>query len=70
MQYVASVPDSPRVQMKNRKERGEPGKTYHMRMLERIYWASLSEPHTSVTALLMRVCIYACTLGLTTYRKF
>ena len=32
--------------------------------------ASLSEPHTSVPALRMRVCIYACLLGPTTYRKF
>ena len=27
-----------------------------------IFGTSLSEPHTSVTALRMRVCIYACTL--------
>ena len=31
--------------------------------------ASLSEPHTSVTALRTHVCIYACLLGLTTYSK-
>ena len=32
--------------------------------------ASLSEPHTSVTALHTRVCIYTCTLGPTIYQKF
>ena len=32
--------------------------------------ASLSEPHTCMTALDMRVCICACLFGLTTYRKF
>ena len=32
--------------------------------------ASLSEPHTSMTALRTRVCMLACLLGLTTYRKF
>ena len=36
----------------------------------RIIGASLNEPHTSVTALRTRVCIYACLLGPTTYRKF
>ena len=30
--------------------------------------ASLSEPHTSVTAL--STCVYLCLLGPTTYRKF
>ena len=32
--------------------------------------ASLSKPHTSVTALHTHVCIYACLFGPTTYRKF
>ena len=40
----------------------------------RFLGASLSEPHTSVTALRKYVCIYACTnvclFGPTTYRKF
>ena len=35
-----------------------------------IIGASLSEPHTSVTALSTCVCIYACLLGPTTYREF
>ena len=39
-----------------------------------IFGASLSEPHTSVTSLRTRVCIYlclfACLLGPTTYQKF
>ena len=34
------------------------------------HWGSLSEPHTSVTALRTHVCIYACLFGPTTYRKF
>ena len=32
--------------------------------------ASLSEPHTSVTALRKCVCVSACLFGPTTYRKF
>ena len=32
--------------------------------------ASLSEPHTSVTALRRRVSIYLSVYGPTTYRKF
>ena len=32
--------------------------------------ASLSEPHTSVTALRTRVCMLVCLFGPTTYRKF
>ena len=32
--------------------------------------ASLSEPHTSMIALRMRVCICLCLLGPTIYRKF
>ena len=31
---------------------------------------SLSEPHTSVTALHTHVCLFVCWFGLTTYRKF
>ena len=31
---------------------------------------SLSEPHTSVTALSMCVCTYLCLFRLTTYHKF
>ena len=38
--------------------------------LNTVIGASLSETHTSVTALRMCVCIYACLLGPTTYRKF
>ena len=35
-----------------------------------IIGVSLSEPHASVTALHMCVCMFACLLGPTTYRKF
>ena len=35
-----------------------------------IIGATLDEPHTSVTSLRTCVCIYACLLGSTTYRKF
>ena len=43
-------------------------------MYAAIFGASLSKPHTSVTALRTRVCIYLsiylCLFGPTTYRKF
>jgi len=32
-------------------------------------WASLSEPHTGVTSLHMCMCMPACLLGPTNYRK-
>ena len=37
---------------------------------QHLIWASLSEPHTSVTALRMHVCIYISMFGPTTYCKF
>ena len=35
-----------------------------------IIGVSLGEPHTSVTALRTCMCMFACLLGPTTYRKF
>ena len=39
-------------------------------LIYRIIGASLSEPHTSMTALRTRVSIYLSDYGPTTYRKF
>ena len=47
-----------------------PSMTSTKRSRFKLIGASLSEPHTSVTSLCKCVCIYACLLGPTTYRKF
>ena len=44
--------------------------TTHLNIFWYIIGASLSEPHTSVTLLHTCVCMLACLLGPTTYRKF